>query len=750
MTPGSIWPPLRRGQPGGTKRDAEAAVGPFMNSGGPGFRQRIWRGAGLGRLWVLALAVAGMSVRGAEAAPVAYRILLRTEPAPEARAFRPDQALGAAIDGAEAGDIDRNLTRGNVAAMKRAGLRPLSYRLRTELGIEVWHWNPAGKWSDPVHQEGYWTSSDAPGPPIRLSWGYRLPRRGDTVDNANDDDFSRLTDGDLGTFWKSNPYLDPSVLRDGHEHPQWLLVRLDHANLINMAIIDWAEPHAVRFEVQYREELDGEGVEGRWVTFPGGAVTRAAGGRMRLRLSDAPIRTRFLRILMHEGSRTAAPGATDWRDSLGVAVREVSFGASDASGEFHDVVVHAASHTGQTFTHVSSTDPWHRARDRNPDLEQAGLDRIFTSGLGFGLPVMIPTGLLYDTPENEAAELRYLAQRGYPVRQIELGEEPDGQFASPEDYGALYLAAIDHLRSVAPGAVFGGPSLQSAFTDLYLQTGAGSWNRAFVDYLKQRGRLADLGFVSFEFYPFDDICGDIPWMLKGQGDLLAGAMRRLDSDGVPAPVPRIISEYGFSAYSGRAMSELPSALLMAGIAGQWLSLGGDTAYMFGYPPNQPINQHQPCAGYGNMMLYMADANGRAATPMPSYHAARLLTGKWLQPGGGLHHMLEAHVEGDPDTAVAAYAVRRPDGRIGVLAINRSPDRSVRLALVRADPGQPQSPLQGPADIFTFGPDQYAWRDAGPDSRPRFSHPPRRARLPAGPLVLTLPPYAVQVAVTPGG
>ncbi len=166
-------------------------------------------------------------------------------------AFRPDEAMGAAIDGAQAGDIDRLLTRRNIAAMKGLGLRPLTYRLRTELGVQAWHWNPVGTWSDPAHRQGYWTSSAKPGKPIRLSWGYNLPRRGDTVDNANNVDYSRLTDGDRTTFWKSNPYLDPFVLHDGTAHPQWLVVRLDGARPVNAARIDWGAPYATRYEVQY-------------------------------------------------------------------------------------------------------------------------------------------------------------------------------------------------------------------------------------------------------------------------------------------------------------------------------------------------------------------------------------------------------------------------------------------------------------------------------------------------------------------
>jgi hypothetical protein len=656
--------------------------------------------------------------------------------------FRPDEALGAAIDGSEKGEIARLLTAHNIAAMKSAGLRPLTYRLRTELGVEVWHWNPVGRWSDPAHNQGYWTSSDRLGPPIRLSWGYRLPRRGNTVDNATNDDYSRLTDGDRETFWKSNPYLDPAVLHDGQDHPQWLVLRWDRPRPIDSAVIDWGTPFAVGYAVQYWTGATEYDPNGTWVTFPHGAVADGRGGETKLRLADEPITTSHVRILLNQGSGTAPPGATDWRDRLGYAVREVSFGLRRTDGTLADVVVHAASHDGQTFANVSSNDPWHRAVDRNPNLEQAGIDRIFASRLGFGLPVMMPTGLLFDTPENVLAELRYIARRHYRVSQVELGEEPDGQFAEPADYAALYLAMADRAKAVLPGVRFGGPSLQSAFTDLWMGDRPGSWNAGFVGYLARRDRLDALGFVSFEYYPFDDICGDIHAKLIHQSAMLDEIDHRLDSDGLSRSIPRIITEYGFSAYSGRAMSEMPSALLMAGIAGQWLSLGGSAAYMFGYGPSVPVNQHLPCAGFGNMMLHMADPAGQARQPMPSYYTARLLTQIWTLPGHGLHRLVNAQVEGaGAEPEVVAYAVERPDRRLAVLLINRSGSHAHRLVLAKRG----ADGFAGAADIYSYGPAQYAWLDAGEQSRPARSFPPAHSRQPAGEAI-TLPPQTLAVVV----
>ena len=51
-----------------------------------------------------------------------------------------------------------------------------------------------------------------------------------------------------------------------------------------------------------------------------------------------------------------------------------------------------------------------------------GFDLFFTSGVTRGLPAMVPVAMLYDTPDNAAAEIAYLKARGYPVSYVEMGE----------------------------------------------------------------------------------------------------------------------------------------------------------------------------------------------------------------------------------------------------------------------------------------------------------------------------------------
>src|SRR2546429_3407095 len=173
-------------------------------------------------------------------------------PGHPANRFIPSHAFGAGVDGHAEGETDRQLSAANIASMLSAGFKPLTYRLRTELAGEAWHWNPNGSWSDPGQRQGYWTSSSALGQPIHVCFGYRLPRRGNTIDQANDDGYSRLDDGDAETFWKSNPYLDPHFTQeDNSTNPQWVMIDLGAPKRIEAIRILWSEPFATDFSIEY-------------------------------------------------------------------------------------------------------------------------------------------------------------------------------------------------------------------------------------------------------------------------------------------------------------------------------------------------------------------------------------------------------------------------------------------------------------------------------------------------------------------
>jgi hypothetical protein len=715
--------------------------------GGPGCaltsenpRRLSWR--------AIALAAAALPSLGAAATPSPVSDKVAIDLAAPSHTIVPDKALGLAIDGMQLGQVGKILTPRNVALMQSAGLRRTTYRLRTELGIEAWHWSAEGRWSDPAHDQGYWTSSDHPQRSPDVTWGYSLPRRGDTIDQANDTGYSRLDDGDLASFWKSNPYLDRRFTGQQTNRPQWVVVSFDQPQAIDAARIAWARPFARNFEIQYWTGKDEFDQTGRWADFPAGPQVRNQfPGDETIRLAAAPLSVRFVRILLTRSSDAAPSPTHDVRDRLGYAIAEVDLGAVAADGTFVDAIRHGAGRNLQTQTNVSSTDPWHRAIDRDPQTEQPSLDLIFRDGLNGGMPLMVPAGVFYDTPENAAAEARYIRRRGWPVRQLELGEEPDGQFIAPEDYADLYLEAARRIRRVAPQLQLGGPSLQGALTDTWpVPEGGHSWVGRFVGYLRDRGALDQLQFFSFEHYAFDDVCQPLGKMLRDETQQLDRILDTTIAAGVPTTIPWMISEYGFSPFSGRAMSLVPSALFSADVVGHFLSRGGKTAYMFGSTPGWPSNQVFPCSGYGDMMLFEADASGQSVWPMPMYFAEQMMMRDWGAPADAPHALWAA--AGDAKDAqgrpmVLAYALRRQDGTLSVMLLNRDEDSAHEVSVrVRGPAGETVFPASEVA-VVQYSSAQYAWLDLRANSHPSKDLPPARFDMPGG-APLTLPAMSLTV------
>lgn len=356
----------------------------------------------------------------------AQTVRVDTTPA-KAIPFYPDKALGSSMDILPSKEFDRVYSPDVVKASLSAGWGPITYRQNTELTIGAWHWNPNGSWSDPAHQCGYFTGSADLADPIRRSFGYPLPHRGNTRNGGADRGYSRLTDGDAATYWKSDPYLTERFTGESDAlHPQWVVIDFGAPQPISAMRISWANPFAKSYLVQYwtGEDAMNKPASGVWTEFPSGRFSTASGGTVTLRLAPEPVKTRFIRIWMTQSSGTCdTHGSDDPRNCVGYAINEISAGDFSQSGEFIDLVKHVPGQN-QTVTLVSSIDPWHSASDIDDLRVQTGFDLFFTSGYTNNLPAMIPVSMLYGTPEDSAAELAYIEKRGYPVSYVEMGERP--------------------------------------------------------------------------------------------------------------------------------------------------------------------------------------------------------------------------------------------------------------------------------------------------------------------------------------
>src|SRR5579864_7654658 len=212
----------------------------------------------------------------------AQTIVVDSTPSHVVNKFSPIYALGSTVDRVPSNATDVFFRPDQIRKVLSAGWGVISYRQNTDLFVQAWHWNPKGTWSDPSGK-GYFVGDATPNTEmIRHSYGYSLPHRGFTRNNGTEfDGFSRLNDGDLQTYWKSNPYLTSAFTgEDDALHPQWVVINLEKKQNVNAIRIAWAEPYARVYEVQYWVG-DGDAMDeqdkGAWKTFASGAVADAKG-----------------------------------------------------------------------------------------------------------------------------------------------------------------------------------------------------------------------------------------------------------------------------------------------------------------------------------------------------------------------------------------------------------------------------------------------------------------------------------------
>ena len=650
--------------------------------------------------------------------------------------FRPLHAMGSTVDRIPSNATDVFFRPDQISQIQQAGWGVISYRQNTDLFVQAWHWNQKGKWSDPSGK-GYFVGDATPRREmIRHSYGYSLPHRGFTRNNGTEfDGFSRLDDGDVNTYWKSNPYLTSKFTgEDDSSHPQWVVINLEKPEPVNAIRIAWAEPFARVYQVQYWVG-DGDAMDeqdkGAWKTFASGEKPDGKGGTETLRLDPSSVSTKYIRVLMTQSSNTCdTHGSSDPRNCVGYAIRELYLGTLSNAGEFSDLLHHSADQK-QTLTYCSSVDPWHSpsdlyvAPDRMESGDQPGFDLFFKSGITRGLPAIIPIAMLYSTPEDGAAQMSYIKKRGYPVSKIEMGEEPDGQYMLPEDYATLYLQFASALHRVDPNYALGGPVFEGVTEDIKVwpdAQGRASWLGRFLDYLKAHNRLQDLSFMSFEHYPYDGC--ETPWKnLYQEPELITHIMKVWRDDGLPTGIPLLDTET--NDHGGEAAVDIFGALWLADSFAGFLSAGGESTHYYHDLPYSP--PHPACANsWGTYHMFMVDDHYQIKQRTSQFFAAQMITQEWAQSGDAEHRQFLATSDvkdSDGNVLVTAYALQRPDGQWSLMLINKDHDNAHSITISFRDGGSGPRPFGGEVTRITFGKAQYQWHadrkrgHADPDNPP---------------------------------
>jgi hypothetical protein len=227
---------------------------------------------------------------------------------------------------------------------------------------------------------------------IRHSYGYQLPHRGVTRNSgAEFDGYSRLDDGDLNTYWKSNPYLMPNHSQANKTLPT------RSGSPSNCQIYRLLPPYVSRgraicavYKVQYwfgtNDAID-DPENGEWKDFPDGAINDEGGNGNTFALTRSRCRQ------VRARADTDLPYLRYPRQGRSPQLRRLR----NQRGLFRDAeqqliprpVFHVPGQE-QTFTYSSSIDPWHQPSDLYvmPIMEsgdQVGLDLFYSSGLTRGL-----------------------------------------------------------------------------------------------------------------------------------------------------------------------------------------------------------------------------------------------------------------------------------------------------------------------------------------------------------------------------
>jgi hypothetical protein len=688
---------------------------------------------------------------------MAQTVQVDATPAHLVNTFSPLYALGSTVDRVPSNATDMFFRPDQIKQTLSAGWGVISYRQNTDLFVQAWHWNPKGSWSDPAGK-GYFVGDANPTKEmIRHSYGYSLRHRGFTRNGGSEfDGYSRLNDGDLNSYWKSNPYLSKRFTReDDSLHPQWVVINLGRAEEVNAIRIAWAEPFARSYEVQYWVG-DGDAMDeqnkGEWRTFPSGKITNGAGGSTTLSLDRSVIKTSFVRVVMTQSSDTCdTHGSADPRNCVGYAIRELYLGTLAANGEFKDLMQHSPDQK-QTLTLCSSVDPWHEpsdlyvAPDRMESGDQPGIDLFYTSGITRNLPAIVPVAMLYSTPEDAAAQMAYIKKRGYPVLYVEMGEEPDGQYMQPEDYATLYLQFAAALHKVDANFKLGGPVFEGVTEDIKVwpdAQGRTSWLGRFIDYLKAHDRLQDLAFMSFEHYPYDGC--ETPWKnLYQEPELIEHIIKVWRGDGLPPGIPLLDTET--NDHGGEAAVDIFGALWLADSFAGFLTAGGTSTHYYhdlAYSPPHPACDNS----WGTYHMFMVDEHYQIKQKTAQYYAAQMLTQEWAQPVDSSHKLFTASSDvKDPEgnLLVTAYPLQRPDGQWSLMLINKDHDRPHSVRVQFNGEGKPAS-FAGSVDLITFGKNQYQWHANRKKGYADPNNPPSKSKVNASENTMyELPPASLTI------
>jgi hypothetical protein len=237
----------------------------------------------------------------------------------------------------------------------------------------------------------------------------------------------------------------------------------------------------------------------------------------------------------------------------------------------------------------------------------------------------------------------------------------------------------------------------------------------FVVYLKARGRLSDLSFVSFEHYPFEPCT--ITWKsLYQEPQLMKHILQVWRDDGVPKNVPLMVTEDHLASSLTGPMSTIFAALWLADNVGSFFEGGGA---VFHHSPIQPEPLHNTCLGWATWSNFVADRDYNITGYTSLYFAAHMINSEWVQHRSGVHQLFPSSTgihDGEGNVLVTSYAVHRPDRQWAVMLVNRDENHPHTVRVVFDDSkNKRKASYSGQTALVTFGSEQYVWKNDAENS-----------------------------------
>lgn len=561
---------------------------------------------------------------------------------------------------------------------------------------DIYHWNGVGKFTT----DSVWFADDSAYKP---GWTAESIHRGQT----NGTSASAITDGNLNSFWWSNPdhpgasgwfSLDLSAAKSVDSIALWLgNVRPDSVQILRWAGENsiWPLPH-VQMNGSFWTEV---------ARLPASDVVG-------FKLGEAtPVR--------HLGVRPIGVLANGWQ------VREMKvFGAGVA------LTTNIANGTTQTKVYAASAHPANRSTKFVPNWDFDTYMKWIRDYPGAIPLICVNYGT--GTPEEAAAWIHYANKvKGYGIKRWQVGNESSGEWeeggtVTARQYAERFVKFARAMRAVDPTIEIEGPVL--AGTDFTTQASGDfdgrSWMQGFLAYVDSVENAAGIRLVDgidFHNYPYWFTSGpSATAMFKAcdksgeQYDSLSALMGRTIAD--PRSRQILMTEFNTSTVSSSLEMEAAGGSATGLQFAHFIQRFGDRGLTNTWELYTGI-QKGPDGTFGSLSVMTEPTRGTWSSlnypPNASFWSTRIIMRQWLDEAGG-----DTIVPVDQVSGARLFAVRNK-GRVSVLAFNMTED-SLALAL-------DATLFPSGGDILSWGTGEYLWTgtDAaaraipnnGPSSRP---------------------------------